>query len=87
MTANRDPDIWDRPDEFQPDRFLASNAPKVMSCGAGGHFCLGTWLARMTLEEDVRGVCHLGPTLDADVHSLEWIAPLGSYPASLPVTL
>ena len=87
ITANRDPEIWDRPDEFLPDRFLASDAPKMMSFGAGGHFCLGAWLARMTLEEVVRGVCDLEPTLATDVHTLEWIAPLGAYPASLPVTL
>jgi cytochrome P450 len=59
----------------------------MMSFGAGVHFCLGAWLARMTLEEVVRGVCDLGPTLSTDVHSLEWIAPLGAYPASLPVSL
>lgn len=87
ITANRDPEIWDHPDEFLPDRFLASNAPKMMSFGAGAHFCLGAWLARMTLEEVVRGVCDLGPTLAADVDTLEWIAPLGAYPRSLPVTL
>jgi len=87
ITANRDPDVWDRPDEFLPDRFLAPDAPKMMSFGAGGHFCLGAWLARMTLEEVVRGVCNLGPKLAVDVDNLEWIAPLGAYPRSLPVTL
>ena len=87
ITANRDPEIWDRPDEFVPDRFLESNSPKMMSFGAGSHFCLGAWLARMTLEEVVRGITHLGPILAADVDTLEWIAPLGAYPKSLPVTL
>ena len=87
ITANRDPEIWDRPDEFVPDRFLVSNTPKMMSFGAGSHFCLGAWLAPMTLEEVVRGICHVGPTLAADVDKLEWIAPLGAYPKYLPVAL
>jgi cytochrome P450 len=87
ITANRDPEIWDRPDEFVPDRFLVSNTPKMMSFGAGSHFCLGAWLARMTLEEVVRGLCHARPTLAADVDTLEWIAPLGAYPKSIPVTV
>ena len=69
------------------DRFVASDAPKMMSFGAGAHFCLGAWLARMTLEEVVRGVSALAPALAAEPGSLEWIAPLGSYPASLPVVM
>lgn len=87
ITANRDPGVWDSPDEFVPLRFLAPDVPKMLSFGAGGHFCLGAWLARMTLEEVVRGVSHLGPALAVDVDTLEWIAPLGAYPKSLPVTL
>ncbi|MEH6635884.1 MAG: cytochrome P450 [Halioglobus sp.] len=87
ITANRDPQVWDRPDDFVAERFLAPGAPKMMSFGAGGHFCLGAALARMTLEEVVRGVSALAPTLAADVDTLEWIAPLGAYPRSLPVTV
>ncbi len=78
---------WERPDEFWPERFEASGAPKMMSFGAGGHFCLGAALARMTLEEVVRGVSALAPTLAVDADSLTWIAPLGAYPESLPVIL
>jgi len=87
ITANRDPAVWDRPDEFLPERFEASGAPKMMSFGAGGHFCLGAALARMTLEEVVRGVSALAPALAVDADTLKWIAPLGAYPESLPVTL
>lgn len=87
LTANRDPGIWDRPDDFVADRFLAPDTPKMLSFGAGGHFCLGAWLARMTLEEAVRGVSQHAPTLAVEVDTLEWIAPLGAYPKSLPVTM
>ena len=87
ITANRDPEIWDRPNDFVAERFLSPDAPKMMSFGAGGHFCLGAWLARMTLEEVVRGVSALGPKLAVDADTLEWIAPLGAYPKSLPVIL
>ena len=39
------------------------------------------------LTTDPRTVYRLGPTLAVDADVLEWIAPLGAYPQSLPVTL
>jgi cytochrome P450 len=85
MTGNRDPAVWDRPDSFIPERFRAEDAPKMLSFGAGGHFCLGAWLARVTLQEMVRGISAVAPRLAVDPESLEWIAPLGQYPRALPV--
>jgi cytochrome P450 len=85
MTGNRDPAVWDRPDSFIPERFRAEDAPKMLSFGAGGHFCLGAWLARVTLQEMVRGISGIAPRLAVDPESLEWIAPLGQYPRALPV--
>ena len=41
--ANRDPDVYDSPDEFQPDR----KGKRPMSFGLGVHFCLGAELARL----------------------------------------
>lgn len=44
--ANRDPAVWDRPDQFRPDRTDHAN----LSFGAGLHFCVGAPLARLELQ-------------------------------------
>ncbi len=41
--AHRDPDAFDRPDEFDPDRA----AIRHLGFGKGPHFCLGAPLARL----------------------------------------
>lgn len=84
-TANRDPAIWDEPDAFRPTRFLDPDAPKMMSFGGGAHFCLGAWLARLTLEEVLRATIEARPQLRVDPESLEWISATGSNPVELPV--
>lgn len=43
-SANRDPDVFDDPDEFRIGR---SSANKLASFGAGTRFCLGAHLARL----------------------------------------
>ncbi|MCX6397124.1 MAG: cytochrome P450 [Propionibacteriales bacterium] len=48
-SANRDPDVFPEPDEFQVDR---SVNPHV-AFGVGVHFCLGAPLARMELTESL----------------------------------
>lgn len=87
LTANRDPEVWHDADTFVPRRFAEPDAPRLFSFGAGPHYCLGAALARMTLEESVRGVAELAPTLSADPETLPWCQVLGSSPATLPVTL
>jgi cytochrome P450 len=87
LTGNRDSAVWHQPDRFIPERFQAADAPKMLSFGAGGHFCLGAWLARVTLQEMVRGISAVAPRLAVDPDSLEWIAPLGQYPRALPVVV
>jgi len=44
--ANRDPALWDRPDQFLPDRPERPN----LTFGAGLHFCVGAPLARLELQ-------------------------------------
>jgi cytochrome P450 len=44
--ANRDPGVWDDPDQFDPGRHIKPNA----TFGAGLHFCVGAPLARLELQ-------------------------------------
>jgi cytochrome P450 len=84
--ANRQPDVWSEPDTFDVTRFTDPNARKLLSFGAGPHYCLGAALARMTVEEAVRGFT-TGPTLEHadDPWKVEWRSVLGRSPTSIPV--
>ena len=44
--ANRDPDMWDNPNQFEPARPVKQNT----AFGAGAHFCIGAPLARLELK-------------------------------------
>ena len=44
--ANRDPQVWDAPAAFRPDRA----GPAHVAFGGGAHFCVGAPLARMELQ-------------------------------------
>src|SRR3954470_369785 len=47
--ANRDPEVFEEPDEFRADRDINPH----LAFGAGLHFCVGSPLARMELAESV----------------------------------
>jgi hypothetical protein len=87
LTANRDPEVWRDPDAFLARRFAEPGTPPLLSFGGGPHFCLGASLARMTLEEVVRGVSELAPALGADPDAIEWVQLLGRSPARVPVVV
>ncbi len=87
LTANRDAEVWQDPNAFVVRRFTEASAPRLLSFGGGPHYCLGASLARMTLEEVVRGVSALAPTLDADPDAIEWVQVLGRAPSRLPVAI
>jgi cytochrome P450 len=44
--ANRDPAVFDRPDDFDIERDMAGH----IAFGFGQHFCLGAWLARAEMD-------------------------------------
>jgi cytochrome P450 len=84
--ANREAAIWHEPDTFDVHRFTEPDAPKLLSFGAGPHYCLGAALARLTVEEALRGFVS-GPELEPadDPWKIEWRSVLGRSPASIPV--
>jgi len=58
--ANRDPAVFDRPDEFLVDRAPNNH----LAFGVGVHFCLGAPLARMELAESVPALFETFPDLE-----------------------
>ena len=60
--ANRDPQAFERPDEFDVGR----NPNRHLSFGTGTHFCLGAPLARLELEILLATVLRRLPDLRLD---------------------
>jgi cytochrome P450 len=87
-SANREEALWGDPEVVRPERFAAADAPKLLSFGSGAHYCLGAALARMTLEEVVKGYAavadRFAPAFAPD--EVEWRQVLGRSPVSLAVT-
>ena len=86
--ANRDATAWHDPDCFDPDRFTRADTPELLVFGAGPHFCLGTALAKVAVEESVRAVLAADPPLhlaerEADI---PWRIVLGRSPTRLMVS-
>lgn len=63
--ANRDPVVFDQPDEFRPDRI----GPAPLSFGYGAHFCLGAALARLEFSTALPRILARRPEL---VGPTEW---------------
>jgi C-22 sterol desaturase len=52
--ALRDPEVYDRPDEFDPERYYSGDAEEkgaknYLVFGVGPHYCLGQVYAQMNL--------------------------------------
>jgi cytochrome P450 len=69
-SANRDPEVFDAPDEFRPER----SPNRHMAFGNGIHYCLGAPLARIEANVAVRKLLDRFERLDADLSNLQ---PLG----------
>lgn len=62
-TVHMDPNLWDKPDEFNPDRFINAegNVQKpeyFIPFGVGRRMCLGNVLARMELFSFFSSILH-----------------------------
>ena len=59
--ANRDPRVFERPDEFDVGR---QNAAQHIGFGGGIHVCIGAPLARIELEASVEALRQAWPTIE-----------------------
>jgi unspecific monooxygenase len=59
-SANRDPEVFDAPDELRLDR----EPNPHLTFGAGIHFCLGAPLGRMELQTSFRALLERFPTME-----------------------
>lgn len=58
-----DPELWENPEDFNPDRFLSSaghfeSSPNVMPFSVGKRFCLGKELAEQEFYLFLSGLLH-----------------------------
>lgn len=77
--ANRDPAVFDQPDQFQLDR--QDSAP--LSFGYGAHYCLGAAVAQLELTTAIPKIIDRQPVLAGSVHWRDVPAIRG--PLSVPV--
>jgi len=61
-SANRDPEVWDHPEEFRLDRPL-DQLRRHLAFGVGPHFCLGASLARMEARVGLQALVERLPGL------------------------
>jgi cytochrome P450 len=86
--ACRDETAWREPDQFDPDRFTRPDTAKLLNFGAGTHYCLGTALAKIAVEESLRALLAADPPLHMteDPAEIPWRQVLGRSPSRLLVT-
>ncbi len=73
-SANRDPAVWEDPDEFRLDRDLGDLRRRHLAFGTGVHFCLGAPLARLEARAALTALAQRLPKLRLD-GPMERIAP------------
>ncbi|APU21279.1 cytochrome P450 [Actinoalloteichus sp. GBA129-24] len=67
-SANRDPEIFDAPEEFRPER----RPNPHLGFGYGSHACFGAMLARMQAVALLRAFMHESHKLTIDTASVVW---------------
>jgi cytochrome P450 len=72
--ANRDPERWDRPDEYDPSRALKP----ALGFGGGPHVCLGMHVARAEMSVGIGALLDRLPNLRLDTEA-EPPRPVGLY--------
>ncbi len=87
-TANHDPVGYAEPGRFLPSRFDADEVHRLMTFGAGPHYCLGAAFARMVVQEAVTAALSLPEPLRLaePAADLPWTTVLATYPARLPIS-
>jgi cytochrome P450 len=86
--ACRDETAWREPNRFDADRFTRPDSGRLLNFGAGTHYCLGTALAKIAVEESLRAVLAADPPLrlTEDPAEIPWRQVLGRSPARLLVS-
>jgi cytochrome P450 len=82
--ANRDPEIFEKPDVFDPSR----NAAALVSFGMGRHSCIGALLVKQQIECALRVLLQATATIRIETDALEWTPRIGHrWLKTLPVRL
>ncbi len=81
--ANRDPEVYDDPDRFEPGR---AREEGPLSFGGGAHHCLGANLARAEMQEALPRLARAMPGLRV-TRTPEWRSPLGGIAGPLQLQL
>jgi len=79
--------VWGDAESFVPTRFAEPEVPKLLSFGMGPHVCLGSHLARMTLDHVALGLAERDLRLSGSPDEVEWKVVLGRSPTALEVTV
>ena len=73
--VGRDPNCWERPEEFEPERFMHSSIDykgtdfELIPFGSGRRICPGISMAAVTMEM----------TLSNLIYSFDWESPAGAH--------
>ncbi|MFU0507346.1 cytochrome P450 [Pseudaminobacter sp. NGMCC 1.201702] len=82
--ANRDPEVFEKPDSFDPSR----NAAALLSFGMGRHSCIGGTLVRLQIECALRVLLQATNTIRIETDTLEWTPRVGHrWLKALPIRL